>query len=645
MLNLFRYLNKFRSPLNSVEQNLIPPLALCQRVDLYLIAIVNYRMATGSVAPRKDSRTAWSVADFEAERPHLTSFVRDRILSLLDAEVCNRILIRAPVKSGKREMVEYIAMRDNCASPHRLHAFLSAWHRSADEEQRKELGIHNLKVFSITTKPKAEECARWVRQGIAAGKQVVLHLDECDFGAGDRQILASVYQEFRAVDPVSFVLYSATPQEVLFSGEVEQEEYDEMVRDMVYAGEFVEYDPPAGYCGPGRFLDERLVTEAKPFFTTANNGRIHLTPQGQEVIAGLRASSAETPSRNILILRLSSSDLNGTASQRKDNKKIYQFLRGVSSCAELEGVLIIADKDERSVGASMDAVLTERIQWSNPMYWRMKATGIPMIFVIDQTASRSTELVCHDRLFAYHDFRNTVVYTTISQAQERVNHYEQRYEGFQPIRVYGHMKTFLLSAGRIDYAEYMTNLWTKRKIDHRTVTRLGLEGDLYHIKSTSDNSIHPEFNEPVGLSYADRILQDLCSFVEVKVSDRVRGRSGMKPVFGCEFVPCKINEFSAKKAQLEAIVGGEVNFRNPFVPSLSKGKVGGLWQGFLRVWKVREFSSISEKEKGWGTTGPGGSPRLTICYNNDVLGLAVRWNTGAFEEVNTLTTFKSMYSE
>ena len=61
-----------------------------------------------SFAPAKP----WSVAVFQHLRPHMTNFVDNRIIPLLEDTECRRIVVRAPVKSGKREMVEYIAMRD-----------------------------------------------------------------------------------------------------------------------------------------------------------------------------------------------------------------------------------------------------------------------------------------------------------------------------------------------------------------------------------------------------------------------------------------------------------------------------------------------------------------------------------------------------
>jgi hypothetical protein len=197
----------------------------------------------------------------------------------------------------------------------------------ADEEQRKELKIHNMRVFSLRTKANASECSAWVTEQISAGKQVVLHLDECDFGAGERQILSQIYKLVRDKSEVTTILYSATPQEVLFSGELDEEEYDAMVDDFVNSGEWITYEPPSSFCGPKKFLDENLIFDAKPFFYKDGVG-LKLSAQGKQIMAEAQANAAAGNGRNIVVLRLSSSDLGGSRASRKENKAIYQFLGG-----------------------------------------------------------------------------------------------------------------------------------------------------------------------------------------------------------------------------------------------------------------------------------------------------------------------------
>lgn len=572
-----------------------------------------------------------SVDDFERDRAHLTTFVKQDILPLMEDEEIHRILIRAPVKSGKREIVEYIAKRDESRDPHRVHAFLSAWHRVSDEEQRQELANHNMKVFSITSAKNKEECVKWIRAKLDQGKRIVLHLDECDFGTGSRQQLGTMYHEFRNHPMILFLLYSATPQEILFSGEVdakEDESFNAMVDDMIYFGKHVAYTPPEGYCGPGRFLEEGLVFDAKPFFS-CNDG-FRLSPQATNILNQLKESIKEHPERNVIVLRLSSSDLYGQG-ERKEKKQIYQFLKGAGTCPELQEVDIIVDKSEKDVNG-LRGISLEKIQWSNPKYWRRLSTGMPIIFVIDQTASRSTEFACHHRMFAYHDFRHVAVYTTVSQAQERVNHYEQKYGGFQRIQIYGHKKTFECSAGLIDYAQYMTLPWKKQKIDKRRSPE-----ERYEIKSTSDGSLHPVHRIPLTSIQADETLHDLSSYTEVKISARVRGRIASVPIIKCKFMACEPDQFGEKVGELKQKFGR--SFKNPFVASSKEGLEQGKWKGYIRQWKVFQYEEL--KPQIWGMEGT--EVRLTICYQGDLLGLAVRSNTHQRRKVDSLETFNSMY--
>ena len=464
--------------------------------------------------PKKDSNHAWSVADFELERPHLVGFVRSKILPPLDREQCRIILVRAPVKSGKREIVEYTAQRDYSNDPQRFHVFITALCRIADKNQIQELGLHNVKAFCMKNVPEADKCINWIWERIDKGKNVVLHIDECDFGSGLKQVLGKVWSVFNQHPSVKVILYSATPEEVLFSGQVDEECQDFMRQ--LSLGVKVQYEPPAGYCGPKRFLEESLVFEAEPFFELVpRGGGIQLTPQGTTIIAALCEAIRENPRRNVLVLRLT-----GGQGQGKRKKDIYQFLQNASSCVALNGITIVASKEETyGEGGMDDRILNQSIPWSNRNFWDVNLVGNPCIVVIDQTASRSTEFACHDRIFAYHDYRKTKVYATISQAQERVNHYEQKYGGvFQPIRVYGHKLTWQLSAGQIDYDDYgdgNEKQWKVRKVRGK---------DSYFIKSTADKSVHPDYPQPVSEDAAAAFKKTLgCSGGKVKLADRVTG--------------------------------------------------------------------------------------------------------------------------
>lgn len=584
----------------------------------------------------------WSISRFERERAALTDFLKANICPLLDSDECRRVLIEAPVKSGKRQMCEYLAMRDQAHSSGRAHAFISAFYRKADEMQRKELKLHNLEVFSLHTKKEVARCIKWIQDNIASGKQVVLHIDECDFGSGNRQMLSKIYALSRDNERATTIMYSATPQEVLFSGEVpnpdeEELEYQEMMDEMIQTGMRVVYTPPATFCGPARFLDAGLVMDATPFFYKDGANSMCLSAQGRQIIADLKASCAEGNGRNILLLRLSYSD---DDKNKKDSKAIYQFINGLYAIPELADCAKLVDDDKAdSYSGPKCGMLFQKIDWSEKEYWDEKQTTRPIIVVIDQRCSRSTELACHDRLFAIHDYRNKVTFSTSSQADERINHYSDRYGGeFQPIRVYAHKKTFELSARRISYEEYLAPPeWEPKKVDIRR--KLG--DDCYNISRLSGNhENHPLYPDILTKVQAKRALQEICCFAKVDLSSRVEGGITRTKEYVAEFKPCDKATFAALKAELDTRFVRK--FQNPFIASETLGLENGKYKGQLRGWRVLDFANDVETQPGWATEG---GPRLTICYDKGVLGVAVRFATGKMTEKNTLVTCKSIYKK
>ena len=324
-------------------------------------------------------RTPWSISTFERELPHLTNFVKNEILPLLENGHSRRNVIRAPVKSGKRKMVEYIALRDFQlkGEQHCQHAFISAFNRVADKEQHKEIEAHGLNVFMIKNKKIVDELIAWIRRQISKRIQVVLHLDECDYGSGERQHLSNVWREFKDDVWITFILYSATPEEIQLSGEIE----DDLVENITKEGHFVEYTPPEGFCGPARFLEEGLVTEAEPFFHMRNDS-YEISEQGKQIIQDLRNSITRNPRRNIFILRLTSSM--GEKARGKENKASHAFVTNLDLFDELRDFKKIADKGEKFTNAPQSCTPVD-IRWSDSNYWDLMVVGRPVIIIIDQT--------------------------------------------------------------------------------------------------------------------------------------------------------------------------------------------------------------------------------------------------------------------
>jgi len=603
----------------------------------------------------------WSVAVFETQRTHMTNFVRAKILPKLEDTECRRIVVRAPVKSGKRELVEYIAMRDSVGEPTRKHAFISAWHRKADEEQREELSGQNMAVFSITGEENLARCISWIQEQIALGLQVVLHLDECDHGSGEKQLLSKLWYDVRDNESVYNVLYSATPEEVLYSGEVDNAELNAMMGE-VLQGHHVRYDPPPGYCGPEKFLKEELVHVAYPFFEKSDETAEPITSytlsqQGKEIVQDLKASiQAGDLRRNIIVLRLSYAD----GGNNKEHKAIHKFIKHCGSFPELEGFDIVADV-EGSFTTTSDRdcpVIKSTVEWSNPVYWRRNMPiETPTIIVIDQKSSRSTEWACHDRVFATHDFRKDARFSTISQAVERVNHYEQKYGGFQRIRVYCHKKTLLLSAGRIGYDAYCTDIWEPKKVDSRTAAAQYGGQELFMIRDAITKVAHPKWPEPVDARTRDRALQELECYADVSLSARVLGTVRDMRVYRTEFHEVNPGNWATFISTLRLGRAMTRSFNNPFPLSLKKGLVqtadGEKYMGYMvsrkgrDPWRVLDFDRDVASQESWGHTAVGtdglDKDQRVICYKDKKLGVAVRVDTGTTKKENSLKSWKSMY--
>jgi hypothetical protein len=604
----------------------------------------------------------WSVALFERDRTHLCDWLKTTVVQAIE-QGKRRILIRAPVKSGKRQMVEYLAMRDNTTNPTRKHKFLTAWHRKADEDQRVELKCYGIEVFSGITGKKKEDYNAKIRTTLQSDPRVtlIIHIDECDHGSAERQVLAEIWREWRDNANVIFILYSATPEEVIYSGEIDSEnEEEEMIEDLVIEGVRFDYTPPETFCGPERFLDAGLVHEARPFFEKALElgaaHRYRLTTQGRQIMDDLRKQiqldierqrlDRKWKVRNILMLRISydtdnENDTTSKPKSKQDKKAIHQFLKNLHMFPEEElgDCQIYVDKDEAPPGMS-DLCVDQKIQWSNPKYWDGITESRPVIIINDQTCSRSTELAAHDRIFAYHDYRRTITFSVCSQAFERPNHYSTKYSsGFQRIRIYCHEKTMLLSAGRISYDEYIEPpQWMMKK---------QYNAETYQIvKNDRTRRLHPDHATPLTQSQASAVLLDLkCDKQSTRLSTRVKGKIDEETKIHSMFVPCSsAEEFERLRRE------GQLNGKdrrgpragyNPFEIYLPNSENPGRFQCSIRG--ERKVRTVEEVEFEHCGINEKHTTRRHICYNQDeVCGVLIQSFDG-YREVDTLTSHRSMY--
>ena len=642
----------------------------------------------------------WSVHQFEQFRPHMASWVSREVTPhlSLNSFTVRRLLIHGQVKVGKREIVEYISQRD-ANDPYRIHIFISAFHRKADESQREELEKHNVKVFSVFSKKKQQEAIEFIEDQLIPDIRVIIHWDECDYGTGERQTLAQIYQYFRDHEQVFNILYSATPEELIYSSEIDgaTDENDVFVSDFYEDGIVRRYEPPVGYCGANEFLRADLVTDAMPFFESTSPHSYVLSDQAKRILADAKRHLKETNKvirrlqtqlddaeeadvvdeeliqslqskissikvRNIIILRISykngddddDDDSDAECDDSASYKAIYPFLKYSRHIDELKDVAIFADKHDVDDLASVENVDCKIIKWGKKVFWDNMPKDKIVLVVHDQTSTRSTEWVFHDRLFATHDYRKRITFNTVAQAQLRPAHYSQNYGSFQRIRIYGHLKTFQLCAGHISASAYLLNEWIVRKVPKSNPPRYRLK-HILNGKQCLPESLGGDL--PLETGYPHEVAQRMLIMLgctnngETKMSQRVRGQCKITPVIRSKFYPVENTALQHVKHLTESITeendpaiaryvnGHKFNYNNLFRPELKD--IDGKWRGTFRGSKVCEHDSI--KNEVWGLRLGKEGVRLTVCYDHGQLGLCLRVATEEVRQVNDLETYKSMY--
>jgi hypothetical protein len=551
--------------------------------------------------PRNNEKK-WSVSDFEDNRPSMTEWVRSNIVSPFlvpfdyGTHEVSRVLVHGQVKVGKREIVEYIAMRD-LGKVNRKHVFISSFHRVADKSQREELENHNLVVCSVNNKQKSEETLKLIKKFLTRPSMtLVVHWDECDYGTGDKQNLCKIYHHLKEQPRVFSVLYSATPEELIYSSEISkhlsEEDLDDagsidgdsigedLVTQFSKTGVVRVYTPPEGYCGAAKFLQEDLVQDATPFFIRKpGRGELayELSEQGRQIILGAKANLREinrrlrrledekdeaeergapvtvieeinqrindTIPRFIVVLRITYN--NGETKGEEDtymesrcnnsHKAFHTFHQHWKTMSELKDVDVYFDKPDDEDLDTTEAD-QKRVRWGDHAYWRKNYRQRVALIVHDQTSTRSTEWGIHDMVYATHDYRKRIIFNTVAQAQLRSAHYAQKYGGFQRIAIYGHLKTFQLCANMITVAQYIENDWSMRKIPNSEPPR-------YRLKHLTNQPLPEEFggesSNIAGFPNAEakRLMGLLGCHTNVgsKMSQRVKGKCGQAPVIKHKF--------------------------------------------------------------------------------------------------------------
>ena len=551
----------------------------------------------------------WNLEDFKEQRPEIFQFVNNEVKNNF-----SRInLIEAPVKSGKRQIVQCFSV----CLPEYKHVFGSAFHRTSDESQRKEFRNIGIDVFSITNLSSANECIDSIKN---YESPMIFHLDECDYGSGDKQLLSNVWKKLKDKINIILNIYTATPAEFLLSNDCN--DFPENVR-------IFEFIPPKGFCGPGMFLDANCVYDADPFFEKIND-KYELSKQARQIILDFNKQFSENSGRNFIHLRLSSCLIG--SKNCLANKMNHIFVKEFNNFPELADFILLADKGEGKYNTDhISNCLTSPIEWSNKCYWVDKSEKNKYIVLNDQTATRSTELECHDKIYCYHSFRNVYNFSVASQEAERYNHYCWKYNNtFQEIKIYGDVKCYKYSAGRISYEDFILPEWKLEKHPKK---------NKFKIISKNDES-HPEYYAYMDKKDATNYLIKLHSNPSNKLTPRSSGNVKLVENMGNDFKACNRETYpllEIAKAINPFIESDEVMEFNKKLYPRTNGQIG-----HLRGWQVLDYTYVVENQ-GCGMKNI--DSRHTICYQNGVLGIVHRTHTNIYETKSTVITKNSMYSQ
>lgn len=395
-----------------------------------------------------------TVAQLESTRPEIADFVGEIEKAFAKGE--RIVAVTAPVKSGKRTIKILFNERNKRNA---ANLYIGALNRKDEKEQLDELEEYGIDVFST----KGDDVPRLKNTLKVLEKKVdviYVHFNESDYGTGNQQSLSNVFHHLVKHDKVRMICYSATNEEML-CGKLPHIH--------------LLYTPPKAYRGALHYLNSGLVTEAEPFWDRKKGV---LSVQGAECVQVLKTSS-----KLFGVIRIAS----GLTELRRNGK----FDKEMSK----QGIIV------RYVTGQAN----ESFDWSDRDtgdFWRYvgqqtQKPDLKVLLVLNQTCTRSTEVMFHKHIAFWHDYRSgNTPYNTIIQAIGRVYHYLPKGEVENTIKTYTQIDALQCEAGLITLEQYDRKLNGRVKTD---IDRSQFDYDFVHFDSKPTRQQINEAYEERGL--------------------------------------------------------------------------------------------------------------------------------------------------
>lgn len=410
--------------------------------------------------------------EMEESFEELTDFVNKKIIHNNN----DSIIAEAPVKCGKKNMVEYYASKNISTDTEEKHIFLTVLDRKDIKIQQSELELYGIKPFVVSRNTIKNNCLQQLDEYALKFKKIVAHVDESDFGTGDEQLLSQVYEKLLDVG-AKIILYSATNEEAILS-------------DTGINSDVVEFVPPNNYRGASWYLDNNLVFEPKPFVSKD----FEITQHGIELCENFSKSNKTFGILRVPVLEKTETEKDRKKLLEKQNKQRKSFASFLNKKFGIHVRFI--DKDNA-------------FDWSKD--GDHETLSGKWILVITQTCTRSTEVGFHDRIDFWHDYRETSSYGTLNQAYLRVAHYVLNPksglgypEGSVNIKCFMDKNVFLLAAKRITKEKFIENTkWPlSSRVSHQKRTKC-----IYHWVNKREDCPQELLPTSLGGTIPDNIMR------------------------------------------------------------------------------------------------------------------------------------------
>jgi hypothetical protein len=341
---------------------------------------------------------------FQENRQEQYRFAAEIVVYMSEHPEQNNIVIKAEEKTGKREMVEIIAL---LTSKDKENSYFTAFNAKSIDVQIDEIERYGVRAVKCNRIEKMHEQVEELECGS------IVHVDELDYGSGKLQSLSPL------ITAVNFtkIFYSATTHEL-----------EKEMKGTNY--KLFTFRPHENYRGAEWFLDNELVRESQPFVVSEDNASEEwLTEHGEGLTKML------TDEKPVGIVRLT-------------KRGVYKSIK---------------ERFEKESGENKEGRYTDKLGMDYIFVdSKVKETFNPAkigeitkktLIFINQCWRRSTELKGHGKIRFMHDNRmishkgrSGVAYSSLSQAVSRAKHYDK--EGHKII-IYTDENAFKISCGKV----------------------------------------------------------------------------------------------------------------------------------------------------------------------------------------------------